>query len=256
VVRDALGEVQSVLVLGGGSDIGRALCTRLAAGRCRTVVLAGRPEDDMEPVAEAVRAAGAETVECVHWDATDVTRHAEVIGDVFDRFGDIDLVYVPAGILGSQAAFEADPVFAATAVEINFGGLVAACLVAARRLREQGHGTLVVMSSVAGVRARKDNFVYGSTKAGLDAFAQGLGDSLVGTGVRVMVVRPGFVRTKMTAGMDAAPFATTPEKVAEVIASGLATGKEVVWAPPVLKYPFFVFRLLPRALWRRVADRG
>jgi len=255
-VQDALGEVQSVLVLGGGSDIGRALCVRLARSRCRTVVLAGRPEDDMEPVADAARAAGATTVELVEWDSTDVDSHRKVIDDVFDRFGSIDLVYVPAGILGSQEAFDADPTFAAKAVEINFGGLVSACLVVADRLEKQGYGTLVLMSSVAGLRARKDNFVYGSTKAGLDAFAQGLGDSLHGRGVRVVVVRPGFVRTKMTEGMDAAPFSTTPDKVAELIVAGLAKGQEIVWAPPLLQYPFFVFRLLPRFLWRIVAERA
>ncbi len=245
-----------MLVLGGGSDIGRSLCVRLARTRCRTVILAGRPEDDMEPVAEAVRAAGAETVELVHWESTDVESHQKVIDDVFDRHGDIDLVYVPAGILGSQAAFDADPVFAAKAVEINFGGLVSATLVVAERLKRQGRGTIVLMSSVAGLRGRKDNFVYGSTKAGLDAFGQGLGDALQGTGVKVVVVRPGFVRTKMTEGMDAAPFSTTPDKVAPLIVDGLAKGQEVVWAPPLLKYPFFVFRLLPRFAWRIVADRA
>jgi decaprenylphospho-beta-D-erythro-pentofuranosid-2-ulose 2-reductase len=254
-VQDALGEVQSVLVLGGGSDIGRALVTRLAGGRCRTVVLAGRPEDDMEVVVEAARAAGATTVETVHWESTEPDSHEKVIGGVFERFGDIDLVYVPAGILGSQDAFDADPVFAARAVDINLAGLVSSCLVVARHLKEQGHGTIVVMSSVAGVRARRDNYVYGATKAGLDAFAQGLGDSLVGAGVKVMVVRPGFVRTKMTAGMDEAPFATTPEKVAEAIAAGLAKGAETIWVPGILAYAFFVFRNLPRTLWRRIADR-
>ena len=255
-MRDALGEVQSVLVLGGGSDIGRAVCLRLIQGRCRTVVLAGRPEDGMESVAEDLRAAGATTVEIVHWDATDVQSHPKVIGGIFDQFGDMDLVYAPAGILGSQAAFEADPAFAAAAVQINFGGLVSASLVVAQRLKTQGHGVLVLMSSVAGLRARKDNFVYGSTKAGLDAFAQGLGDSLVGTGVKVIVVRPGFVHTKMTAGMDAAPFSTTPDKVAELLTDALARGTEVVWAPPLLKFPFFAFRLLPRAVWRTVSERG
>jgi len=255
-VQDALGEVQSVLVLGGGSDIGRALCVRLARTRCRTVVLAGRPADDMEPVADAVRAAGATTVETVLWDSTDVDSHRKVIDEVFDRFGDIDLVYVPAGILGSQPAFDADPAFAARAVDINFAGLVSASLIVADRLQRQGRGTIVLMSSVAGLRARKDNFVYGATKAGLDAFGQGLGDSLVGTGVRVVVVRPGFVRTKMTEGMDAAPFSTTPEKVAELIVAGLAKGQEVIWAPPILQLPFSVFRLLPRSLWRIVADRA
>lgn len=255
-MRDAFGEVQSLLVLGGGSDIGRAVCVRLAAGRCRTVVLAGRPADDMEPVADAARTAGATTVEIVEWEATDIDSHRKVIDDVFDRFGDIDLVYVPAGILGDQDAFETDPAFAAKAVDINFGGLVSSCLLVAERMKAQGHGTIVLMSSVAGLRARKDNFVYGSTKAGLDAFGQGLGDALQGTGVRVVVVRPGFVRTKMTEGMDAAPFSTTPEKVAGYIVDGLATGREVVWAPPLLQYPFFVFRLLPRFLWRIVADRA
>lgn len=255
-MRDALGEVQSVLVLGGGSDIGRAVCRRLIEGRTTTVILAGRPEDDMESVAEDLRAAGARTVELRHWDATDVSSHPKVIGEIFDEFGDIDLVYAPAGILGSQDAFDADPAFAAAAVQINFGGLVSASLVVAERLKAQGHGVLVLMSSVAGLRARKDNFVYGSTKAGLDAFAQGLGDSLVGTGVKVIVVRPGFVHTKMTAGMSAAPFSTTPDKVAELIVAALAKGQETVWAPPILQLPFFVFRLLPRAIWRKVAERG
>ena len=254
-VRDALGEVQSVLVLGGGSDIGRAVCRQLVKGRCDTVILAGRPEDGMDDVAADLRAEGA-TVELRDWDATDVASHAGVIGDIFDEFGDIDLVYAPAGILGSQEAFDRDPAFAAAAVQINFGGLVSASLVVADRLKAQGHGVLVLMSSVAGLRARKNNFVYGSTKAGLDAFGQGLGDALVGTGVRVMVVRPGFVRTKMTEGMDAAPFSTTPEEVAHLIIDGLTKGMETVWAPPVLKYPFFVFQLLPRAVWRRVSERG
>ena len=187
-------------------------------------MLAGRPEDGMDAVADDLRAAGATTVETVLWESTDPSSHQAVIDDVFDRFGDIDLVYAPAGILGSQQAFDADPAFAAAAVAINFGGLVSSSLAVVERFRRQGHGTLVVMSSVAGVRTRKDNYVYGSTKSGLDAFAQGLGDSLVGTGIKVMVVRPGFVKTKMTEGMDAAPFSTTPEKVAELITDGIAKG--------------------------------
>lgn len=255
-VRDALGEVQSVLVLGGGSEIARAVCVRLVAGRCRTVVLAGRPGPAIDGTAAAVRAAGATTVEVVPWDAVDVASHAAVVGDVFDRFGDVDLVLVAAGVLGSQADFEADPASVAGAATVNFGGLAAACLAVTERLRRQGHGVVVVLSSVAGVRTRKDNFVYGATKAGLDAFAQGLGDSLVGTGVRVVVVRPGFVRSRMTEGMDPAPFATTPEAVADAVADGLARGSEVVWVPRVLGLLFGVFRLLPRPLWRKVADRG
>ncbi len=254
-MRDALGEVQSILVLGGGSDIGRAVVTKLIAGRCRKVILAGRPEDEMELVADAARAAGATTVELVHWEATDTAGHAKVISEIFDTHGDIDFVYAPAGILGDQAAFDADPAFAALAAQINYTGLVSSCLAVANEFRRQGHGTLAVMGSVAGVRARKDNYVYGSTKAGLDAFAQGLGDALVGTGARVMVIRPGFVHTKMTEGMEAAPFSTTPEKVADAIVDGLAKGSETIWVPGLLAYVFFVFRNLPRGIWRRLSDR-
>ncbi|MFV0316584.1 MAG: SDR family NAD(P)-dependent oxidoreductase [Microthrixaceae bacterium] len=254
-MRDALGEVQSVLVLGGGSDIGRSLVTRLARRRCDTVILAGRPEDDMDVVADAARSAGAKNVETVHWESTDFASHEKVIGEIFEAHADIDLVYAPAGILGSQEAFEADPAFAARAFDINCAGLVSSCLVVAQHMRQQGHGTIVLMSSVAGVRARKDNFVYGATKAGLDAFAQGLGDELVEHGIRVMVVRPGFVHTKMTEGMDAAPFSTTPDKVAAAITGGLTKGSEVVWVPGLLAYVFFAFRNLPRSIWRRVADR-
>jgi decaprenylphospho-beta-D-erythro-pentofuranosid-2-ulose 2-reductase len=229
--------------------------TRLAAGRCRKVILAGRPEDEMEIVADAARVAGATTVEMVHWEATDTASHAKVISEIFETYGDIDFVYAPAGILGDQAAFDADPAFAAVAAQINYTGLVSSCLAVANEFRRQGHGTLAVMGSVAGVRARKDNYVYGSTKAGLDAFAQGLGDALVGTGVRVMVIRPGFVHTKMTEGMKAAPLSATPEKVADAIVVGLAKGSETIWVPGLLAYMFFVFRNLPRSIWRRVSDR-
>jgi len=167
--------------------------------------------------------------------------------------GNAGSVVLAAGVLGSQADFDADPARAAEAVAANYGGAVSTLLHVSHRLRAQGHGAIVVLSSVAGERVRAANFVYGSTKAGLDAFAQGLGDSLAGTGVRVLVVRPGFVRTQMTEGMDAAPFATTPEVVAEAVADGLAKGREVVWAPGILRFVFAGFRHLPRPLWRRIA---
>ena len=144
---------------------------------------------------------------------------------------------------------------AVAAAEVNYVGAVSAGLRLADRVRRQGHGTIVVLSSVAGVRPRSSNFVYGSTKAALDAFAQGLGDALVDAGGRVMVVRPGFVHTRMTAGMEAQPFSTTPEAVAEAIVRGLQRNQEVVWVPPVLRIVFGVMRVLPRPLWRVVSKR-
>ncbi|QYG92657.1 decaprenylphospho-beta-D-erythro-pentofuranosid-2-ulose 2-reductase [Iamia sp. SCSIO 61187] len=252
-MRDGAGGAQSVLVLGGASDIALATVRRLVADRCRRVVLAGRPSAALDAAAETVRGDGAE-VEVVAFDAADTVGHPKVIGDVFAT-GDIDVVILAFGVLGDQVVFDEDHAAAVDAVTVNYTGAVSAGLAVADCLRAQGHGTLVVLSSVAGVRVRKDNFVYGSTKAGLDGFAQGLGDALQGSGARVMVVRPGFVTTKMTEGMDPAPFSTTAEKVAADIENGLRRGSHTVWSPAVLQAVFGVLRLVPRPLWRRLAAR-
>lgn len=252
-MRDALGAVQSVLVLGGGSDIAAATCELLARERCRTVVLAGRSPDRMAANADRLRAAGATTVDLVDFDATDPASHAAVIDAVFGAHPDLDVVLVAFGVLGDQAEFDRDPAAAADAATTNYVGAVSVGLAVAGHLRRQGHGTLVVMSSVAGERVRPENFVYGSTKAGLDAFAQGLGDSLAGTGASVLVVRPGFVRTSMTSHLDDGPMATTPEAVAADIVTGLRRGAHTVWSPAKLRYVFTVLRHLPRPVWRRVA---
>ena len=249
---DATGRPQSVLVLGGASEIAQAIVAGLVPGRCRTVVLAGRPSERLEAAAEAARAAGADVVEQVAFDTTDLAGSPSVIDTVFEKFGDIDLVLAAAGALGDQSEMENDPVAAAELITTNFTGLAGSLLAAASRMRVQGHGRLVIISSVAGERARKANFIYGSTKSGLDAFAQGLGDSLVGSGVSITIVRPGFVLGRMTEGMDPAPFSTTPQAVAEAVVKGIESGAEVVYAPPILRWVFAVMRHLPRAVWRRM----
>ena len=164
-MKDALGAVQSVLVLGGGSDIGLATVRALVAERTRTVVLAARDPGKLNGEVEALRAAGAETVEAIPFDADDTASHERVIAEAFERHGDIDLVLVTFGVLGDQDELKRDPGAAVAHVETNFTGAVSALLVAAQRLRAQGHGALVVLSSVAGERARRSNFVYGASCA-------------------------------------------------------------------------------------------
>lgn len=254
-MKDALGAVQTALVLGGTSEIALATIRRLARDRCRKVVLAVRDVAAGEALVADLTGAGVAEVHVVAFDARAPETHAGVVAAAADLLGEVDLVLLAFGVLGDQAAFDADPAAAADAVAVNFGGAVAAALASADLLRRQGHGTLAVLSSVAGERVRAENFVYGSTKAGLDGFAQGLGDHLQGTGARVMVVRPGFVHTRMTEGREPAPFATTPEAVADAIADGLAKGSEVVWAPGILRYVFSAMRHLPRPVWRRVSAR-
>lgn len=246
-----MGEVQSVLVLGAGSDIARATLTRLVEGRTRSVVLAGRDPERFDADAEALRRAGA-TVHLLPFDALEPASHEDVIASATKLVGDIDLVLVAFGVLGDQDQLDHDPVAAAEIANVNYTGAVSVGLAAAERLKAQGHGTIVLLSSVAAQRARKANPVYGSSKAGADAFYQGLGDRLAGTGVRVLIVRPGFVRTKMTAGAKEAPFAVSADDVADRVVRGLQSSAEVVWAPPFLRWVFTVFRHLPRAVWRRL----
>ena len=260
-MRNALGAIQSLLVLGGSSDIGAAVAERLAGTGCRRIVLAGRRPEAMEPVAERLRAAGAE-VAITAWDATDVAGHADAVKAAWAALpgtrGRRRRRLRAAGRRACSATrthLVDDPAAAAELTTANYTGAVSTLLHVSRRLQEQGHGTIVVLSSVAGERIRSSNFVYGASKGALDGFAQGLGDSLDGTGVDVIVVRPGFVHTSMTEGREAPPLSTTPEAVAEAVAAGLAAGKHTVWVPGTFRYVMAVFRHLPRPLWRKLSAR-
>ncbi|MEV7785992.1 decaprenylphospho-beta-D-erythro-pentofuranosid-2-ulose 2-reductase [Streptomyces sp. NPDC088106] len=249
-MKDAFGLPQSLLVLGGTSEIALATARRLIARRTRTVWLAGRPSPGLDEAAGQLRGLGAD-VRTVAFDALDPAAHEDALGKVFAE-GDIDMVLLAFGTLGDQAHDERDPEAAVRVAQTNYTGAVSAGLVCAGALQTQGHGSLVVLSSVAGERARRANFIYGSSKAGLDAFAQGLGDALHGTGVHVMVVRPGFVRTRMTAGLPEAPLATTPEAVAAAVELGLRRRAETVWVPGALRMVMSALRHLPRGVFRRL----
>jgi decaprenylphospho-beta-D-erythro-pentofuranosid-2-ulose 2-reductase len=251
-MQDGLGGVQSVLVLGGMSEIAGATLHRLVERRTRRVVLAGRDLDGLAAVADDLRTRGATSVECVAFDAADTAGHEAMVDEVF-KGGDLDLVLAAFGVLGDQADAEQHAPAALEVARVNYLGAVSVLTPVAEQLQTQGHGIIVVLSSVAGERARRSNYVYGSSKAALDAFAQGLDDRLVGSGVRVMIVRPGFVHTKMTAGRPAAPLATTPEAVADAIVDGLASGRSIIWVPPVLRPVMTAIRHLPRPVFRKLA---
>ncbi|RST14876.1 decaprenylphospho-beta-D-erythro-pentofuranosid-2-ulose 2-reductase [Streptomyces sp. WAC05374] len=251
-MKDAFGAPQSLLVLGGTSEIALATARRLIARRTRTVWLAGRPSPALDAAAASLgQLRAGVVVRTVPFDALDPASHEEALGKVFAE-GDIDVVLLAFGVLGDQAHDEAAPLAAVQVAQTNYTGAVSAGLTCGNALQTQGHGSLVVLSSVAGERARRANFIYGSSKAGLDAFAQGLGDALHGTGVHVMVVRPGFVRTRMTAGLADPPLATTPEAVAHAIELGLWRRSETVWVPGALRVVMSALRHLPRPVFRRL----
>jgi decaprenylphospho-beta-D-erythro-pentofuranosid-2-ulose 2-reductase len=246
-MNDALGGVQTVLVLGGTSELALATLRAMDLRPGARVALAGRNAAALA----AVTVPGADVVP-LPWDAADLASSATLIEKAVAELGDLDVVLAAAGVLGEQERAEADPQYAAEILQVNLVGLAAVLLPAAAQLKKQGHGVLVVYSSVAGLRGRRSNFVYGSSKAGLDALSEGLQAMLVGTGARLVLVRPGFVRTKMTAGREEAPFATTPDVVGAEVATAIRRGKAVVHVPRVLGPVFVAMRMLPRAVFRRL----
>lgn len=246
----AASPARGVLVLGGTSDIGRALVERLAADGLERAVLASR----QLPATEPVLAGGRVQCTTVEWDALDIDAHQALFDRAEELLGRVDLVVCAVGLLGHHAGLSMGPAQVDEMVRTNFAGPAAALAVAVDRLVTQRSGALVVLSSVAGVRPRRSNYVYGSTKAGLDAFTRGIADALHGSGVQVLVVRPGFVRSSMTEGLDPAPFATDPGTVAASIARALTRGRSgVVWVPPLLGPLFGVLANVPASIWRRIA---
>jgi decaprenylphospho-beta-D-erythro-pentofuranosid-2-ulose 2-reductase len=245
-VQNALQQPQNIVVLGGGSDIARAIVRALDAPTLQRVILAARRPAGIDTAGLCEHA----EVVTVRFDATEHATHEAFVDALAADYGDLDIVIQAFGQLGVDDGD--DPEAAARLAEVNYVGALSSGLAVARRLRAQGHGTLIVLSSVAGLRTRPSNFVYGSTKAAQDAFSTGLGHALRGSGARVLTVRPGFVRSSMTTGLDEAPFAVDPDDVAEATLRGLRKGSDVVYAPGILRLVFGILRLVPGPIWRRL----
>jgi decaprenylphospho-beta-D-erythro-pentofuranosid-2-ulose 2-reductase len=241
-----------VLLVGGSSEIGVATVRRLAADGPVQACLLGRDRGRLEAAAALLQSAGVASATTELVDAGDLDAHEPAVAAAFAGAGGFDVVVMAIGRLGAQSGLDADMLEAADVMRVSFLGAGSLLLHCLRRLREQGYGTMVVLSSVAAERPRAGNAIYGAAKAGLDALAQGLADATAGSGVRVLVVRPGFVTSKMTAGLKPAPMAVAPEDVAEATVRALAGRAHTVWVPGRLRFVFVVLRHLPRRLFRRL----
>lgn len=251
-MKNAVGHMDRVLVLGGGSDIGNAIAMRLVRRRgVGHVLLAAREPTSLAGRVSALEALGAKA-EALPFDLTDSLEHDAFADRVFTDHGDVDVVILAAGVLGNQEEAESDLGHLRRLLEVNLVGACAAAMTMTRQLCAQGSGTLVVLSSIAAVQARRANFAYGASKAGLDAFGRGLADLAAGTGARVVVVRPGFVRSRMTEGMPPAPFAQDIEEVAEAVDTALDSRRTVVHTSPAIAAMARILPVLPRAVLRRL----
>ena len=186
------------------------------------------------------------------FDADDLASHEVVLDELITEHGPIGTAVLAFGLLGDQERAETDAGHAVAVVHTDYVAQVSLLTLLAQRMRAAGRGRIVVFSSIAGARVRRANYVYGSAKAGLDGFASGLADALHGTGVHLLIVRPGFVIGRMTEGMDPAPLSSTPAQVADAAAAALAAGKRTVWVPKAIGALAFATRFVPRPIWRRM----
>lgn len=252
MVFDAVGNPQTVLLLGGTSEIGLAICERYLRDAPARIVLAALPDDPgRDNAVTQMRDAGAKSVELIDFDAVDTASHPKVIDEAFAG-GDIDVAIVAFGLLGDAEELWQDQRKAVQIAEINYTAAVSVGVLLGEKMRDQGFGRIIAMSSAAGERVRRSNFVYGSTKAGLDGFYLGLGEALREYGVGVLVIRPGQVRTRMSAHIKEAPLTVDKEYVAELAVTASAKGKELVWAPAAFRYVMMVLRHIPRAIFRKL----
>jgi len=251
-VINAVGKPQTLLLLGGTSEIGLAICEEYLKQGPMRVVLAALPDDPGRGEAVAqLEKAGASRVELVDFDALRFDDHPKVVDAAWAE-GDIDVAIVAFGMLGDPEELWQNQRKAVVAAGINYTAAVSVGVLVGEKMKAQGFGRIIAMSSVAGERVRRSNFVYGSTKAGLDGFYLGLGEALREYGPRVLVIRPGQLRTRMSAHVKEAPFTIEKEDVAAIAVSASAQGKELVWAPGVWRYVMMVLRHVPRPIFRRL----
>ncbi len=244
-----------ILLLGGRSEIGLDVARRLADNA--VVVLAARRPDDLAAQIETMTTAGAQAVHTVAFDADDLASHTPFIESIIAEHGPIGVAIVAFGILGDQQRAETDVAHALQIAHTDYVAQISVLTPLAQVMRAADAGAIIVFSSVAGIRVRQANYVYGSTKAGLDGFASGLADSLHHTGVQVLIARPGFVVGAMTkelmdSGVKPAPMSSTPEQVAAAVVKALHRGRRTVWIPWAIRPAMFGMRLLPQAVWRRI----
>ncbi|MDY5784830.1 MULTISPECIES: decaprenylphospho-beta-D-erythro-pentofuranosid-2-ulose 2-reductase [unclassified Corynebacterium] len=250
---NAVGQAQNILLIGGTSDIGLATVAELVGrGAAPTVTLAMRKDSPRADAAiEAVGRAGAGEVRVVDFQATDFDSHPATIEAAFDG-ADVDVAIVAFGTLGDQEELWQDQAKAVASAETNYTAFVSVGVLLGQAMKKQGHGTIIAFSSVAGQKVRRSNFVYGSAKAGMDAFYLQLGEALRKDGVKVTVVRPGQVRTKMTEGLDEAPLTVNKEEVAHAAVESALKGGRSVFVHKLFGPISIVLQHLPAAVMRRL----
>jgi decaprenylphospho-beta-D-erythro-pentofuranosid-2-ulose 2-reductase len=241
------------IVFGGTTGMGRAIARRLAE-RGDAVFLLGRSEDELSRSAADLKArhpAGAE-IQHAQCDLEEPNGFAAALDAADAALGGFDTVIVTAALFATQAALEEDIELTRRLVTVDYANTLVFCEHARKRLLARGGGRLVVFSSVAGDRGRKPVAIYGSAKAGLSLYLEALDHKFHAAGLVVLCVKPGFVKTGMTAGLKAPPFAGEPEQVAKDVVRAMDRKKPVLYTPGMWALVMLVIRWLPRFVMRKI----
>lgn len=249
---DATGIPQTILLLGGTSEIGLAITKRYLKERPLRVILAAMPGDDaLDAAVASLKEAGASEVHTLDFDATAFDTHPAVIDKAWE-IADVDVAIVAFGLLGDNEVLWQDQKAAVTEFNVNTTGAVSVGVLLGQKMKAQGYGQIIVMSSVAGEKVRRSNFVYGASKAGLDGFYRLLGEALAEYGPKVLVVRPGQVRTRMSAHVKEAPLTVTKEAVARQVVNAARDGKSLIWAPPLFRLVMIALKHIPGPIFKKL----
>jgi len=239
-----------IVIVGAKSDIAKATAREYAKNGY-DIYLAGRNISELEAFAEDIRVRSQRVVELVELDILDYPSHQTFYNSLIEKpLG----IIVAVGYLGEQEKAQLDNQEAQKIIDTNYSGVVNLLNIIAHDFEERRAGFIVGISSVAGDRGRKSNYIYGSAKAGLTAYLSGLRNRLYESQVHVLTVKPGFVATKMTEGMDLPPKLTAqPEQVAQDIYKAQQQGKNVLYTKWIWKYIMFIITSIPEFIFKKMS---
>ncbi len=243
--------MQKILIIGANSGMAEA-SARLWAARGASLHLLGRNAERLSALAADLKLRGAAAATTATFDANDYGHHASVLDDAVHKLGGLDIALIAHGTLGDQKAAELDPAVALKEISSNGVSVISLCTILANAMEAQGHGTLAVISSVAGERGRQSNYVYGSAKALVTAFTQGLRNRLAKKGVHVCTIKPGFVATPMTAHLKQGPLFASAETAAKCIVKAIDGKKDVAYVPGFWAGIMFVIRAIPEGIFKNL----
>jgi decaprenylphospho-beta-D-erythro-pentofuranosid-2-ulose 2-reductase len=240
-----------ILVLGATSGIAEACC-RIWAARGDSLFLVARNADKLSAVAADMPTRGAAYVDSSVANLDDTSTHPELLAHAINSLAGLDVAFLALGVLGDQSKAERSFSHAEEILQTNFSSPVSLLTWLANYCSQRHSGTLAVLSSVAGDRGRKSNYVYGSSKAGLSAFLAGLRNRIDRDGVRVMTIKPGPVKTAMTEGMKGNEKFADVEKVAAAIVKAIDKGQDVLYVPGIWRIIMTVIRVIPERIFKKL----